>query len=279
MAIRLPLRARRLTSLPLRSVPVRIRNGPNRGRRWSLAASGRGIWSGRYERERFDALTRLVHEHDVFWDIGAHRGYATLLAESRIGAAGTVHAFEPSGENFQYLRKHLRWNEAEQVTVHRAAIADFDGTTTFGGTGSSVSHRIGGGSEDVPVRTVSALAEEGLAPPTFLKIDVEGAESRVLEGARELLEARRDAEEPLPVILVSVHSGPQLTSCLAFLRELGYRILGSANLRRFMDTLDAAWSEDPDLLATPPDGRLDRSGVGHTPWFQSGPDLSPIDQP
>ena len=276
MALRLPLPVRRLASLPIRSVPLRIRTGPNAGRRWSLAAGGRGIWQGRYEHDRFAALAELVGEGDVFWDIGAHRGYATLLAERLVGPTGSVRAFEPSQDNLWYLRAHLRWNRADRVDVHAAAVADFEGTADFGGEGSSVSHRLGGGSDTVPVRTVSGLVEEeGLEPPTFLKIDVEGAESRVLEGARRTLEScANDTARTLPALLVSVHSGPQFTACLDVLRALPYRILGSAGLNAFMDRLDASWHDDPDVLALPVGSRIDPDAVRRTRWFHGGPELT-----
>lgn len=278
MAIRLPVSVRRWVSVPIRDVPVRIRRGPNAGRRWSLAASGRGIWSGGYERERFEAVAALLGPNDVFWDVGAHRGYATLLADRMIGPEGSIRAFEPSTENRGYLDRHLRWNGASRVDVHPLALADFDGTAAFGGTGSSVSHKLVHGgetaTESVAVRTISNLVEEGAPPPTFLKIDVEGAEGTVLAGARALLEDAGTSETPLPVILVSVHSGPQLTACLEILHGFDYHVLGSANMSTFMKMPGESWHEDPDLLAVPRHGRIDLSTVRGTAWFRDGPDLS-----
>lgn len=223
----------------------------------------------------------MVAPDDVFWDIGAHRGYATLLADSIIGERGEVHAFEPSTDNLWYLRAHLRWNAADRVTVHPTAVADVDGTADFGGEGSSVSHRLGGGSDTVRVRNVTGLVEDtGLQAPTFLKIDVEGAESRVLDGARGTLESlAEDAERSLPAILVSVHSGPQLTACLDVLRALPYRLLGSSGLHAFMERLDASWHDDPDVLALPLDGRRDPDVVRRTRWFREGPELSGPTEP
>ncbi|MDZ7778685.1 MAG: FkbM family methyltransferase [Gemmatimonadota bacterium] len=262
-------------SFPIRSVPVRIRNGPNAGRRWSLAASGRGVWSGRYERDRFEALESLLREDDVFWDVGAHRGYAALVAEGVVGSAGAVRAFEPSAENRRYLHQHLRWNRADRVAVHPAALADFDGTADFGGAGSSVSHRLGGGTEAVEVRTISSLVDDdGLAAPTFLKIDVEGAEGRVLAGARSLLTSLRAREARVPLALLSVHSARELRACLGFLRSFDYRVVGSTHLPVFMDLLDEPWYEDPDLLAVPRGGRVDLPAIRRMAWFRDGPDLT-----
>lgn len=78
--LRLPVWARHWLSLPIRKIPIRVRGGPNRGWKWSLAVSGRGTISGRYEVERFGALATLVRPEEVLSDIGAHYGYATLIA-------------------------------------------------------------------------------------------------------------------------------------------------------------------------------------------------------
>ena len=269
--MRLPPAIRHYLSLPFRNVPIRIRAGPNRGRKWSIAASGRGVRSGRYEIDRFEAFGALLRSDDVLWDVGAHYGYTALVAASVLArsprAGGRIYAFEPSTHNLWYLRKHLSWNGLrETVEVLPLAVADYVGTSRFGGSGSSVSMALGKGSELVRVSTMSQLLSEGLRFPTFMKIDVEGAEARVLDGAREVL-MRAVAEGRLPLILVSVHSSSAYADSLKTLRACGYEsIIASRNLENF-EGVEGTWNEDPDLLACPP-GR-DVSAVSGRPWFSS----------
>lgn len=62
------------------------------------------------------------------------------------------------------------------------------------------------------------LREGRLAPPDFVKIDVEGAEREVLGGAQEMLQNRR------PKLLLSLHSVELNQWAQAHLRGLGYRL-------------------------------------------------------
>src|SRR5688572_4841682 len=140
----------------LRHVRVRIPEGPNQGLQWSLATAGRGYGKGTFERSRVQTIASLIRPGDCFWDIGAHKGYVTLLAARRVGKHGRVYAFEPASANLWYLRRHLRWNGGENVTVVPVAVANFDGLSRFGG-GSSLALQLGKGQEWVTVRSVRSL--------------------------------------------------------------------------------------------------------------------------
>ena len=150
----------------LRHIPLRIRSGPNRGLKRSLASSGRGYRTGRFESGRIQALRSLVSHGDRVWDIGAHKGYVSMALSRSVGEEGSVTAFEPSQENLWFLRKHIEWNALTNVRVFPVAVSDVDGSARFGGRGSSIAFRLGQGSEDVRVATQRSLAnEEGLPPP------------------------------------------------------------------------------------------------------------------
>ncbi len=262
--MRVPLFIRHAVSLPIRQIPVRIRSGPNRGRRWSIAASGQGIRAGQYEQERFDALAALIQPQDVLWDVGANHGYASLVASGLISAlSGGVHAFEPAEYNRWYLRRHLSWNAAAHVVVQPFALADYVGTSTFGGRGSSAGFALGKGKEEVRVTTVSRLVADGMRAPSFLKADIEGAELLMLKGAVDFL-TTATAVGTLPLMLISVHSPTLFRDCRELLLSFGYAVHAS-------HTLDAStgWDTDPDLLAIPP-GR-DVSASLRLPWFARAP--------
>ena len=108
----------------LRHIPLRIRSGPNRGLKWSLASSGRGYRTGRFESGRIQALRSLVSHGDRVWDIGAHKGYVSMALSRSVGEEGSVTAFEPSQENLWFLRKHIEWNA---LTADHELIAVGDG--------------------------------------------------------------------------------------------------------------------------------------------------------
>lgn len=269
--MRLPLSLRRAASRLLRRIPVRIRAGPNRGMRWSLAAAGRGFWSGRFERDRAEALAALLRRGDHVWDAGAHQGYVTLLAARQVRPGGRVVAIEPSSYNRWYLERHAAWNGLEDVRVAPVALAGRDGRRRFQESGSSVTfglggdegERGGGGDGMVVARTPRSLAGE-VGRPTFVKLDVEGAESEVLGGVLDLL-------PPDGAVVVALHSAEADRRARSALAARGFRALPSRRLRRFRDRRGRrGWPGDPDVVGLGPEREVDRGELRRLAYFGRG---------
>lgn len=243
--MRLPYQIRAGGAALVGAVPVPVLHGPNAGRLWSLASGGRGFITGAFERDRVDSIVALLEPGDMVWDIGAHKGYVTLAAARRVGREGAVIACEPSRRNLSLLRKHVGWNRASNVTVVDTALSDHEGEAKFGGTGSSITYRLGRGDETVRVRRLDALVAEGLPAPTVAKIDVEGEEADVLRGMGDHLARLRLA-------FVAVHHMEAWRATRAALDGAGFDVVESAKMRRFTGGGEP-WSGDADLVALAPD--------------------------
>lgn len=260
--MRLPLTLRRLTSRLLRRIPVTVRGGPNHGLRWSLAAAGRGFWSGSFEEERTEALAALIRRGDRLWDAGAHQGYVTLLSSRRVGAEGAVTALEPSAYNRWYLERHIAWNRLDNVRVVAAALAADDGHRRFDESGSSVTFRLGEGQGEVPTRSPSALAE-ATGRPTFVKLDIEGGEVEVMEEIADIL-------PPDGATVVALHTPEADRLARSAFGGRGFELLPSDRLRRYRGRdAGSGWPGDPDLVALGPERPVDPERLRRLPFFDS----------
>jgi len=169
----------------------------------------------------------------TFWDIGANIGlYSWCCAEARPDFH--IVSFEPDTKNLECLRKtSAAWNLAAHEIVPRA-VSETVGRTTFftdeisraTGTlepaaGAFNATHYGAVPRGVEVETVSLdhLIAEGWARPLIVKIDVEGAELRVLRGGRGLCAERR------PILLLEMFGDRPQT--FALLEEFGYRCFDS----------------------------------------------------
>lgn len=209
----------RLIRLPLRLIPkravMRVLSGPLRGRRWIAGAATHGCWLGTYERDAQRVFAQHIRPDDVVYDVGANVGFFTLLA-SRI--AKEVYAFEPLPRNLEFLREHVRMNDASNVHVLPLAVSDRAGTARFA---AAENPAMGGlsarGGIEVETTTLDALRAT-LPAPSFIKMDIEGGESAALSGAMTLL--RQDG----PKILLSAHGYEQHQRCSELLRGFGYQL-------------------------------------------------------
>lgn len=168
----------------------------------------------------------MVAPGTVFFDVGAHVGFYTLLASSLVQQSGKVIAFEPFPRNIQYLEKHLTMNGVQNVALFKAAVSDHAGKAAFQeGPTSSMGQINEKGELVVEMVALDDLFLKGLVPlPDYIKIDVEGAELSVLAGARHILTVGR------PTIFLATH-GPEIhLNCLSMLQSLGYNCFPLDNM-------------------------------------------------
>ena len=242
------MRLRSLARPILKHLVAPIDYGPNKGLLCSRAC-GRAYRIGVYEQGRWESLGPTIEAGEVFWHAGAHYGYVTLLAHRAVGPEGRVIAFEPHARNRWFARKHLAANRVANADLFPWALSNFTGTAKFGGGRGSGTKRLGAGHATAEVRSVDALVVEGLRAPTWLKIDVEGGESALLEGAADTL-----AHRPV-LVLVATHSAEQHTRCLELLTAYGYACHVPD---RAVATLAAGEGEmDTEILAVGPGRVLD----------------------
>jgi FkbM family methyltransferase len=156
---------------------------------------GRSIaYLGSYEPEETDYLLRTFRPDDVCFDVGANIGYYTTLM-ARAVASGHVHAFEPDPVCSSLLELNVRINELSNASLNRTAVGAQPGRaqlvrSTDSGFNSlrDTGRRPVSSMVDVPMSTIDSYIEtSGTGRVDIFKVDVEGAEGLVLEGARRLL--------------------------------------------------------------------------------------------
>ena len=123
----------------------------------------------------------------VIVDAGANIGLTTLLLAA-LAPHGHLHAFEALPANARHLRETLAANGIMNCTVNAVALGNRPGTLQMHGAGSSAHVATDGLGQpapgDIVVTTLDAYAAAaGLARLDLIKIDVEGFEPAVLEGA------------------------------------------------------------------------------------------------
>ena len=195
-------------------------------------------------------LHRQLHPGGCLIDIGAHVGYCLALAAQLVGPTGRVYAFEPAPETAASLRK--RFDGIPQVSIVEAAVGDVtrnvrlyldaDSPTQH----SLGSHNVGRGGGAVKVHQRALDDIEDLEPPDVIKIDAQGAELRVLQGARRLLASAKPFVifELWPHGLRNLRADP--ADLLAELKRSGYMLFKLALNGRLKDEKQIA-----DFLATP----------------------------
>jgi len=230
--------AGKIAGLPLSLVPrdtvVRILRGTLRGERWVVGSAIHRCWLGFYEYEKQKLISREVRPDGVFWDIGAHVGFYSLLASKLVGG-GKVFAFEPAPRNLSYLRKHLELNRVTNVQVLAIAVSDRNGTSSFEieETGF-MGHLSSQGSLTVPTATLDSLLEEGkILPPAYVKMDIEGGELLALRGAT------RTFQQFHPALFLATHGRQIEKECRQLLESWGYewRSMGDKTGTEFGEVL------------------------------------------
>ncbi len=158
---------------------------------------------GRWEPNSTAVVRQLLTEPADFIDIGANIGWYTLVAAHALAGRGHVHSFEPDPAHAAKLRANLVVNRLDNVTVNEVALSDRAATATLHldahnrGDNSLLPLSTRHGSATVEVTRLDTYGGLAGERPLVIKIDVQGSEIDVLNGAMALLEAY-----PREVVLV-----------------------------------------------------------------------------
>lgn len=189
-----------------------------------------------YEPEVWKAIMNEVRPGDMVADVGAYVGLYTIALAKRVGESGRVIAFEPDPESLRLLERHLALNHVDmRVEVVPRAVAANEGKVAFvAGRGSESHISDAGSAHEARVSSVNLDGFFANLRLDLLKIDVEGFEEAVLEGAHRLLSD--DAVAPR-VIFIEVHPwlwpqyGVSDETLLTRLRDHSYEVFDVAGNR------------------------------------------------
>jgi FkbM family methyltransferase len=182
----------------------------------------------------------LLQEGMTVVDVGGNHGLFSMEAAHFVGSTGYVYAFEPTPELCDHIRKHLEVNHIKNVYLLEKAVGSFDGNAKL-----RVHHECTGlnslASQDLVWQGSTLVADQVINVPLckldtvvntenishidILKIDVEGFELEVLQGARNILVNQR-----VKYIILEIaeyhqqNSGLKIDDLLIFLDEVEYSI-------------------------------------------------------
>lgn len=190
---------------------------------------GLSIWNtGLYDLTVSEVLWRLIDDRDVAVDVGANIGYMTGVMAHRVGRNGRVVCFEPNPEIFEILVENINnWKPELGVPIdaHRLALSNRAGQGMLGipnefkhNHGLAALIKDGTSVENVfhvELSKLEALIKERI---DLLKIDVEGHEYEVLQGAEQLLNSRNIRD----IVFEEHNSYP--TPVTRLLEDKGYTI-------------------------------------------------------
>ena len=150
-----------------------------------------------YESATTELFERELAPGMIVVDLGANVGYYSLLAAARVGPEGQVFAFEPAPENIALLERSIAANGFDRLTLVPKACSDFNGPVQLhlskAGKGLHTIGTPGDGWEAIEVECVRLDDYFAGAEPEIdlMKIDIEGAEMRALDGMSSILEGSR----------------------------------------------------------------------------------------
>ncbi|MFW9896175.1 MAG: FkbM family methyltransferase [Candidatus Thorarchaeota archaeon] len=216
-------------------MPLVILRGPLKGFKLIIGApAGRGkgisVIFNRSEPARLKIAKELVSPDYTCFDIGANIGIYSMLF-SRYSKF--TYAFEPLPRNIRFLYRTIKLNKIRNVKIVPCAVADKDGQSWFQKGDSIAEGKLDSGGT-VQVRTVSldTYITENVIKPNLLKIDVEGAELLILEGAKQYLLKER------PIILIETHSEVIKKKCFDFLKQMKYTYFKPIDSNSIQDAND-----------------------------------------
>ncbi|MCK5111967.1 MAG: FkbM family methyltransferase [Thermoplasmatales archaeon] len=205
---------------------------------WLYARCDRGKI---HEENVTKLLVESLKSSKCFVDVGANIGYYTFLA-SKIVSDGTIYTFEMDELNYSLLEKNLKLNGCKNVHIYHAAITDSPGVVSYIGDSKhpspmfSLSASSSQAKSDqvisVQAFTLDGFFKDKKSIPDVIKIDVEGAEMKVLNGMQNILKSNKVKlfveVHPIQLLLKFQSSA---NAVILMLINKGYSVFEVTNMR------------------------------------------------
>lgn len=176
---------------------------------------------GEFSEQEEAFLRQLIRPGDVIVEVGANIGTHTVPLARQVGPTGIVFAFEPQPVVYQTLCANVALNSLSNVECCAMAVGDHAGDIGLPSVDYDASNNFGGISlspdaagRRVPLVRLDDMLE--LSKLRLLKIDVEGMEKPVLDGARETILRHR------PALYVENDRIEQSPTLIETIQQLGY---------------------------------------------------------
>jgi FkbM family methyltransferase len=184
-------------------------------RDWAVAPTM--LFAHSWEPAETAIFKEHIKEGMVVIDAGAYIGYYTVLASSLVGEKGRVYSFEPSPENAGVLNKNVGMNNCRNVYIVQKAVSDKVGSVTFypnpcNASGSTMFENYSTHNAKDPSVTVGTVTLDGIVgncKVDFIKMDIEGGETKALRGMTNIIKNSPDLKmivEVFPIGLNNVGS-------------------------------------------------------------------------
>jgi len=175
----------------LHKVPV-VHNFTPKSKLWvwrGLTGATGNIYCGLHEFEDMAFLLHFLRESDLFVDVGANIGSYTILASAQVGTQ-TI-AIEPIPQTYKNLLQNIELNNiTEKVAALNIGAGSSKSTLRFTASFDTGNHVVAEDSTEsvsVEVDSLDTILDD--KHPSLLKIDVEGFETEVLNGAADVLKS------------------------------------------------------------------------------------------
>ncbi|MHB8453961.1 MAG: FkbM family methyltransferase [Acidiferrobacterales bacterium] len=148
-----------------------------------------GAWDNTHAYRSDELFLRSqLKSGDFVVDVGANVGFLTLAAAALVGSSGNVISFEAHPVTFSYLRSNVRLNGFTNIALRQSALGNYHGTISFSDRDNDdVNSVADAGSLNVPITTLDQELQSHHGRISLLKVDVEGYEKFVFEGAQDVL--------------------------------------------------------------------------------------------
>lgn len=165
-------------------------------------------------------VKHLVKPGDTVVDVGANVGWYTNYLSKIVGDQGKVISLEPMPETFALLSRCVQAHDLGNVELHNVGASECDGSAVMeippyasGGANYYMAHIIDSSrrvatmhQREVKLRSLDSMLRESFHKVGFIKCDVEGHELQLINGAQEIIKARKAAW----LIEISRSSDPDL---------------------------------------------------------------------